>query len=128
MNVDDGNAPRVWPWVVGGGLATVVAFVAGYVLQLDPVREEIIHTDSEGEWSARVIAVGRWSESSLAWSGPRRIDVEFVGPAKWIERVRTDFGGRRDPAEAMKGETQAHAYVRQELLRRARGRIPAQEP
>lgn len=119
MNADGDKQAHVWPWIVGGGLATAVAFVAGYVLQLDPVREEVIHTDSEGEWSARVIAVGRWSETSLAWSGPRRIDVEFVGPAKWIERLRTDFGGRRDAIEAKRGEAQAQSWMRRELVRRA---------
>ena len=114
MNTDSKHQQRMWPWIVGAGIVTAVVSALGYVLQLDPIREEVIHTDSEGPWSARIIAVGRWSEGSLAWSSPRRLDVEFVGPSKQVERSRTNFGDSST-------ETQrARAYVRQELVRRAR--------
>ena len=121
MNAGSKQPQHVWPWVVGAGVGTTILMSVGYALQLDPIREEVIHTDSEGPWSGRVIAVGRWSESSLAWSSPRRIDVEFVGPTNQLERYRTSFDGRGNPVEDTRAEQQARAYMRHELVRRARG-------
>jgi hypothetical protein len=50
-----------------------------------------VHTERLGDWTARVIRIGPWSEEKREWTGRTRLEIEFIDPSGAGRRVRTKF-------------------------------------
>lgn len=96
-------------WLV---LAAVLvgASIGGYRLsQSRRHRARLVHTEQLGDWTARVIRIGLWSEEKRDWIGRTRFEIEFVDPSGAVRRVRVHF---RELAPVLE-------YTRRELRKRS---------
>lgn len=102
-----------------GGVGWLLAaiFVAGatfgiYRATRDPERVELVHTEYIDGWTARLLKVGRYSESSLAWTGRPRYTLELEDPTSAIHRVHTNITEREPALDFMRAEVARRAEDR----------------
>ena len=94
------------------GFFVTTAVVIGTALGIrwlaqGPRRVAVVHTETRGGWTARVVRSGPWSEETSSWVGRSSFEIEIVDPDSSVYRIKTNIGDEDRALQRMRHELAA---------------------